>query len=66
MDNGLPSLNGLTVLVTGGTGSFGKKFVEKVLLESRPKKLIVFKSPWGITVCSLQASAVGWFSLGTV
>jgi UDP-N-acetylglucosamine 4,6-dehydratase/5-epimerase len=42
MDNGLPSLEGLTVLVTGGTGSFGKKFVEKVLLEGRPKKLIVF------------------------
>ena len=31
----------LTVLVTGGTGSFGKKFVEIVLERYRPKKLIV-------------------------
>jgi UDP-N-acetylglucosamine 4,6-dehydratase len=30
------------VLVTGGTGSFGKKFVEIMLREYRPKKLIVF------------------------
>lgn len=32
----------LTVLVTGGTGSFGRKFVDIVLREHRPKKLIVF------------------------
>ncbi|HSI10796.1 MAG TPA: UDP-N-acetylglucosamine 4,6-dehydratase (inverting) [Chthoniobacter sp.] len=31
-----------TILVTGGTGSFGKKFVEVVLKEYRPKKLIIF------------------------
>jgi len=30
------------VLVTGGTGSFGKKFVEIMLSEYRPQKLIVF------------------------
>lgn len=30
------------VLVTGGTGSFGKKFVEVMLKEYRPQKLIVF------------------------
>lgn len=30
------------VLVTGGTGSFGKKFVETVLREKSPKKLIIF------------------------
>lgn len=30
------------VLVTGGTGSFGRKFVEIMLKEHRPKKLIVF------------------------
>src|SRR5665213_1967716 len=32
----------LTVLVTGGTGSFGKKFAETMLKEYRPKKLIIF------------------------
>lgn len=31
-----------TVLVTGGTGSFGKKFVEIVLEEFSPAKVIVF------------------------
>jgi UDP-N-acetylglucosamine 4,6-dehydratase/5-epimerase len=30
------------VLVTGGSGSFGRKFVEIILNEYRPKKLIVF------------------------
>ncbi|MFW6135293.1 MAG: UDP-N-acetylglucosamine 4,6-dehydratase (inverting) [Chloroflexota bacterium] len=30
------------VLVTGGTGSFGRKFTEIVLQEYRPKKLIIF------------------------
>lgn len=32
----------LTVLITGGTGSFGRKFVEILLAEHRPKKLIIF------------------------
>ena len=30
------------LLVTGGTGSFGKKFVELMLREYRPQKLIIF------------------------
>src|SRR3974390_2680921 len=30
------------VLVTGGTGSFGKKFVELMLKDYRPKKLVIF------------------------
>jgi UDP-N-acetylglucosamine 4,6-dehydratase len=36
------SLNGKNILVTGGTGSFGKKFVEIVLKKYKPKRLIVF------------------------
>lgn len=31
-----------TVLITGGTGSFGKKFIEMLLREYQPRKLIVF------------------------
>lgn len=31
-----------TVLVTGGTGSFGKKFIEIMLKEYRPAKMIVY------------------------
>lgn len=30
------------VLVTGGTGSFGKQFVELMLREYRPKKVVIF------------------------
>jgi UDP-N-acetylglucosamine 4,6-dehydratase len=30
------------VLITGGTGSFGKKFVEIMLREYRPKRLVIF------------------------
>ncbi len=32
----------LNVLVTGGTGSFGKKFIEVMLREYHPRKLIVY------------------------
>jgi UDP-N-acetylglucosamine 4,6-dehydratase len=31
-----------SILVTGGTGSFGKKFVEIMLREYRPQRLVVF------------------------
>src|ERR1700686_1100517 len=30
------------ILVTGGTGSFGKQFVEIMLKENRPKRLVIF------------------------
>jgi len=35
-------LNDKVILITGGTGSFGQKFVELVLQRYQPKKLIVF------------------------
>ena len=35
-------LNGKTILITGGTGSFGKKFVQIVLNTYKPEKLIIF------------------------
>lgn len=35
-------LNGKAVLVTGGTGSFGRKFAEIVLSRYQPRKLIIF------------------------
>lgn len=31
-----------SILVTGGTGSFGKKFVETILSEYHPKRLVIF------------------------
>jgi len=33
---------GLNVLVTGGTGSFGRKFTEIVIREFTPRKLVIF------------------------
>jgi UDP-N-acetylglucosamine 4,6-dehydratase (inverting) len=35
-------LNGKTILVTGGTGSFGKKFIQTVFSRFEPKKVIVY------------------------
>jgi len=36
------SLDGKTILVTGGTGSFGRQFCRTVLARHAPRKLIVF------------------------
>ncbi len=35
-------LDGKTILVTGGTGSFGKKFTEMIFKKYNPKKLIIY------------------------
>ncbi len=35
-------LNNKKILVTGGTGSFGKKAIETILKNYQPTKLIVF------------------------
>ena len=35
-------LNGRSILITGGTGSFGQRFVEYALEELAPKRLVVF------------------------
>jgi len=35
-------LNDQTIMITGGTGSFGKKYVETILKKYKPKKIIVF------------------------
>ena len=37
-----PDLDGKVILVTGGTGSFGKQFVRMVAARWNPRKLIVF------------------------
>ncbi|MCC6217395.1 MAG: UDP-N-acetylglucosamine 4,6-dehydratase (inverting) [Polyangiaceae bacterium] len=37
-----PKLDGAVVLVTGGTGSFGRAFVRRLLAEHQPAKVIVF------------------------
>lgn len=35
-------LDGKTILVTGGTGSFGKKFVKRVVTQYKPRKVIIY------------------------
>ena len=35
-------LDDKNILITGGTGSFGKKFTEIVLKKYKPRRLIVF------------------------
>lgn len=35
-------LNNKTILVTGGTGSFGNHFTEYVLKNYKPKKIIIY------------------------
>jgi len=35
-------LDGKVILVTGGTGSFGRRFIETVLSRANPRKLIVY------------------------
>ena len=38
----LPNLDDKAILVTGGTGSFGRRFVDTVLRQFQPRKLIVY------------------------
>lgn len=38
----LPDLNGRSVLITGGTGGFGRAIVERICSAFKPKRLIVF------------------------
>ena len=35
-------LNGKTILITGGTGSFGNHFTDYVLQHYKPKKIIIY------------------------
>ncbi len=41
-DDNLPDLNGASIMVTGGTGSFGQTFVRSLLARYEPRRLIVF------------------------
>ena len=48
-------LNGKSILISGGTGSFGKKFAETVLKKYKPKKVVIFSVPGAFTpTCSAR------------
>ena len=34
--------NNKSIAITGGTGSFGKKFINHILKNYKPKKLIIY------------------------
>src|SRR5690348_4320892 len=38
----MTSLDGASILVTGGTGSFGQKFVRHVLDHHKPRRIVVY------------------------
>ena len=38
----MSALDGKSILITGGTGSFGKAFIKRVLALHKPKRLVVF------------------------
>lgn len=42
MQGGRQMLNNKTILITGGTGSFGNAFTEYVLEHYDPKKIIIY------------------------
>jgi len=58
------------VLVTGGTGSFGKKFVEIMLREYHPKRLVIFSrdelKQHDMRAAGLDHSSLRYFSGVTV
>ena len=35
-------LNDKSILITGGTGSFGKKFTERILNDYDPKRIVIY------------------------
>ena len=49
-------LNNKSILITGGTGSFGKKFTEIALSKFKPKKVfklipVINEPAWVISFC---------------
>ena len=46
-EGGLIDLNNKSILVTGGTGSFGKRFIEIVLKRFQPRRLVIFSRDEG-------------------
>ncbi|MEK7562968.1 MAG: polysaccharide biosynthesis protein, partial [Patescibacteria group bacterium] len=38
----MATFDNLSILITGGTGSFGKKFAETLLKNYKPRRVIVF------------------------
>ncbi len=63
-------LNGKTILVTGGTGSFGKMFIRTILKEYKPKKVIVYSrdefKQWQMSEDMKEFSHILRFFIGDV
>lgn len=63
-------LNGKTLLVTGGTGSFGKMFIKTILQDYKPKKVIIYSrdefKQWQMADSMKEYSDVLRFFIGDV
>lgn len=63
-------LNGKTILVTGGTGSFGKMFINTILKEYQPKKVIIYSrdefKQWQMSEDMKEYSNILRFFIGDV
>lgn len=58
-------MNGKRILITGGTGSFGKKFVSMILDRYSPEKIIIFSrdemKQWQMQQEHYNSSNIGFF-----
>ncbi len=63
-------LNGKTILITGGTGSFGKNFIRTALRDYKPKKIIVYSrdefKQWQLSDSLKEYSEVMRYFIGDV
>lgn len=63
-------LNGRTILVTGGTGSFGKMFIHTILKEYQPQKVIIYSrdefKQWQMSEDMKEYSNILRFFIGDV
>lgn len=63
-------LDGKTLLVTGGTGSFGKMFIKTILQDYKPKKVIIYSrdefKQWQMADSMKEYSDVLRFFIGDV
>ena len=57
--------NDKVILITGGTGSFGKKFLEMTLKNYNPKKIIIFSrdemKQWDLSQKYLDEDRIRFF-----
>ena len=63
-------LNGKSILITGGTGSFGKNFVRRVLSLHNPRRMVIYSrdefKQWQMAEEFKEYSSILRFFIGDV